>query len=259
MPDAPNERRASPWHPLAVALGVAGALFPLIVLGYAVVPHLLPDPEPETLTEWVAELDRSEVDRKDRATEELLRRAEADPEPVVEALTAGMRRKAAEVDVPGKEVELVLVATDGNGFETPPLPIGIWIFGERTLVGDAERLELKVVPVEAWRSFAQVHAGRTLAFRADEQVLALHRITVDEPETLVLSPPGPGAGLDRVFRHHRFFHDGYTEPGRVLALLGPDIRSALEALAAEGPDEAHVAAWTWWRLDRNEAEAATGR
>ena len=257
MPDAPNERRASPWHPLAVVIGVAGALFPLIVLGYAVVPHLLPDPEPGTLTEWVAELDRSEVERKDRATEELLRRAEDDPEPVVEALVTGMRRKAAEADVPGEDVELVLVA--GDGVEAPPLPIGIWIFGERTLVGDGERLELKVVPVEAWRSFARGHAGRTLALQADGEVLALHRITGDEPETIVLRPAGPGGGLERVFRHHRFFHDGYTEPGRVLALLGPEVRPALEALAAEGPDEAHVAAWAWWRLDRNEAEAAPGR
>ena len=146
----------------------------------------------------MAELDRSEVDRKDRATEELLRRAEADPQAVVEALVDGMRREAAEVDVPGEDVRLVLAAPDGDGFETPPLPIGIWIFGERTLVGDGERLELKVVPVEAWRSFAAAHAGRMLAFETRGEVAALHRLTVDEPETLVLRPAGGSdAGLER--------------------------------------------------------------
>jgi hypothetical protein len=238
---------------------VAGAVFPLLAVVILVAHELARDPEPDTLREWVAELDRSEVERKDRATEELLRRAEADPQAVIEALVDGMRREAAEADVPGEDVRLVLAAPDGDGFETPPLPIGIWIFGERTLVGDGERLELKVVPVEAWRSFAAAHAGRMLAFETRGEVAALHRLTVDEPETLVLRSVGVHAGLEHVFRHHRFFHAGYTEPGRVLALLGPEVRPALEALAAEGPDEAHVAAWAWWRLDRNEAEAAPGR
>ena len=261
MPDLPPGNRRGGRHPLAVAVGLAGALLPIVMVILLAWRHLVPHgpPTPETLEGWVAELEHVADNRRERATEELLQRAEADPAPVIEALVDAMRRAAPGASVAAGDVALRLVAADGDGLERPPLPIGIWIFGERTLVGDGERLELKVVPVEAWRSFAVAHAGRTLAFEADGEVAALHRLTVGEPETLVLRPAGPGAGLGRVFRHHRFFHDGSTEAGRVLALLGADVRPALEALADEGPAAAHVAAWAWWRLDRMEAEAAPGR
>jgi len=262
MPDATREHGASERHPLVLAIGVVGAVFPLLVVAVLVAQQLLPEAEPDTLAGWVAELDAADPERKERAAAELLRRAEGDPEPVIEALVDSMRRAAAEAAGPAGpagDVSLRLVATDGEGYETPALPIGIWIFGERTLVGDGERLELKVVPVEAWRAFAAAHAGRTVAFVAGGQVATRHRLAHDEADTLVLEPAGRRDGLAVVFGHHRFFHDGSTEAGKVLARLGGRVRPALEALAREGTSAAHRAAWAWWRLDRNEVEAAQGR
>lgn len=264
MPRARTKGRSRPANSVAIAVGVVGALLPLVMVVLLAWRHLGPNAEPDTLDEWVAALASHDTKTLDRAQAELLRRGAEDPEAVIAALVGAMRAQAAKT--PAAEtppVRLRLVAEDGDGLEVPPLPLGGWIFGERTLVGNAERLELTVVPVEAWAAFTATHRGRLLALTADGEILTLHRIDEADPKRLVLRPADASReaadGLRRVFSHHRFFNDGYTEAGRVLALLGSGVRPALAALAEEGEAEAHVAACAWWVLDRNEAEAATGR
>ena len=264
MSDVQTKGRSRPANSVVVAVGVAGALFPLLIVVLLAWRHLGPGAEPETLQEWVAELASHDTKTLDRAQAELLRRGAEDPEAVIAALVGAMRAQAAKTQAAETHpLRLRLVAEDGDGLEGLPLPLGGWIFGERTLVGKAERLELKVVPVQAWAAFTAAHRGRQLALTVEGEVLALHRIDEADPERLVLHPDpgveGAADGLRRAFRQHRFFNDGYTEAGRVLVLLGSRVRPALLALAEECEAEAHVAACAWWLLDRNEAEAATGR
>ena len=44
------------------------------------------------------------------------------------------------------------------------------------------------------------------------------------------------------------FHDGYTEAGRVLALVGEPAIEPLEAAALQDDVTARAAAWARWRL-----------
>lgn len=283
---APTGRSA-----LLLILGAIGALAPLLVLGYLALQAWLPERDPQTLEDWIEALSSPSHARVEAAVQELAARGRDDPERVVPAVVEAMRAemggkylakavRAVEQPVrmlvvvdqhePDDPRHVLIPASPAAGEEpseplallVPRLPIGRWIFNSSvqtfTVPTGPLAVELLVQREvqEAFRAFTTRHLGHELIFVRGSRILA--RYVIEEPVSDVLrfvAPPEDAQARENLSRIGTFpslsFHDGHTEAGRALALMGEVVIDPLEVLAREDELLARAAAWARWRLHEN--------
>ena len=279
------------WSWLGLVAAVCALAFPFVVLGVALVRSCDVAGDPESLEDWIVELRADDQDRIEAAVEELATRGRADPSQVVPALIDAMRAEmqdkylalglrkiehpvrllviVEEHDPADPQHVLISVPTGmgAGGGDTlaglvPRLPIGMWVFGSSietfTLPTGplAKEFQVQKEVQDEFLAFTTRYRGHRLAFVRGADVEATFLIQEPVADAVRLTAPSDDpiavASLRRAASLPTLsFHDGYTEAGRALALVGEVVIEPLEALAQESHVAARAAAWARWRLDEN--------